>query len=277
MKITEYIQFRDEEEIISNISEYDSNGNLTEEVDYDDNGEQQSKIIHQYNTDNQIIRTEQYYTEDELIDITETLYSEGEIAQKIISFPDDSKTFEHYKRSENSLEIVTEDEDGEFEGSTLRNFDNGLTTELIRINFMKKKDSHLKYEYNDKQQLIKVRELNAKGKTEKAYAFKYDNFGNRICEDELDRKERLLNRTVHKFEEDRLLETQAPNYSLQIEYEDKRPIKETLINPDGSQDVTLYKYNSEHQKEQEIVYKIPYGEAFNKDFWAYTKRFKHES
>ncbi len=276
MKITEYTLFRDEEAVVSNISKYDSKGNLIEEIDYDDFGKSQSAIINQYNSDNQLIKVEQYGIDNEMIDVTEIIYSDGEISQKIISFPDDSKTFEHYRRSENSLEIVTEDEDGEFEGSVLRKLTNGLTTELIRINFMKKQDSHLINEYNEKQQLIKVKELNAKGKLERAYAFKYDDYGNRICEDELDRKERLLSRTVHKFEEDRLLETQAPNYSIKIEYENKQPIKEMITNPDGSVDITNYKYNDNKQKIEEIVYQIPYGEAFDERFLAYTKRFVYE-
>jgi len=277
MKVTEYTQYRGEEEIITRIEEQDSKNNIIEEIDFDQEGQMLLKTTYKYNNQDKAVEITQYDEENNLIEKKSIEFDEkGKKSGSIIEFPDLSITKETQTINGNSILIKTEDEDGEFEGSVeyITN-EEGLTTEVIRTNFMNKVDSKVLYEYNDAKQNIKITEQDAKGYFIKSYIFDYDENGNKTLEDELDKKNRVLDRKLYKYESDLLTSIKTANGSIYYHYDNKNLIKEERLNPDSSSEITIYNYEN-NRIVSEKQYNIPHGETVEETFLSVSKRYIYE-
>lgn len=277
MKITEYTSHQDADEITSRIAEHDEQGNITLEIDFDDNGQQLLKSTNTYDTDNRLITSTQFDEEEQFIEKKQFEYDEnGKLILTITDFPDGSISKESQKIEGQSRLIITEDEDGDFEGSVEYLMDeNGLTKELIRTNFMNKVDSILVYEYDNKQQVTKVLEQDPKKRFIKAYVFYYDELGNRTIEEEQNKKGKPTSRTVHTYEGTHLISSKAAEGSVYYTYEDDLIVKEEQLSPDGSSDVIIYEYE-DAKKTSEKHYSIPQGENTEEMFLVMAKRYLYE-
>lgn len=277
MKITEYTSHQNAEEITSRITEQDEQGNITLEIDFDDDGQQILKSTNSYNADNKIVSSKQVDEEEALIEKKQFEYDEnGKLILSITEFPDGSISKESQKVDGQSRLLITEDEDGEFEGSVeyIMN-ENGKTKELIRTNFMNKVDSILVYEYNDKQQVTKVLEQDPKKRFIKSYVFVYDELGNKTIEEEQNKKGKPTSRTVHTYTGTNLISSKAAEGSVYYTYENDLIVKEEQLSPDGSSDVVVYEYE-DTKKMSEKHYSIPQGETTEDMFLVMAKRYLYE-
>ena len=277
MKITEFTKYQNEEEKISHIETLDHNKNITEEIDFDDYGNQINKTVYTYNEQNKANLVIQYDEDNQLIEKKNIDYdNNGKEESVTTEFPDGSISKEYRKKEGNSITIITEDEDGEFEGSIQHIIDeNEMTKELIRTNFMNKVDSKLVYEYDDKKQATRILEQDPKGRFLRGFSYQYDENGNRTTENELNKKNQVIARTTHKYEGSNLISSQAADQSVYYHYENNQVIKEERLNPDGSSDII--KFNFQNNKiNTEKHFNIPQGEATDESFLMLTKRYLYE-
>lgn len=275
MKVTAYIQYTESEETKAHIAIYDENQLLIEDTDFDENGLQIHKTSYQYNSEQGITKMVQFDEQNELIQDIETVYNGKDKQLNTIHFPDGSISFERYIKENNTLNIITEDEDGEFEGSILHILDeNGLSKEIVRTNFMNKVDTRLLYEYDDRKQITKITEQDAKGHFLRANAYGYDESGNTITEDNLNKKGEIIARVLHKYENGNLISTQTANDSAYFIYENDLLIKEEKLNPDGSSDIITFEY-TDGLISFEKHYSIPQGEEIIENFLIFTKRYEY--
>ena len=277
MKITEYTQYRDGNEIITRIEERDSNNNIIEEIDFDQEGQQLIKSTYKYNKNNKAVEIIQFDEDNNLIEKKTIEYTDDEKEHSsVIEFPDASLTKEIRIINGNSTLIKTEDEDGEFEGSIeyISNNDK-LVTEVIRTNFMNKIDSKVLYEYNEAKQNIKIIEKDGKGYFIKAYTFAYDENGNKIREEELDKKDRILDRKIFNYDTNRLISIKSASDSVYYHYDNKNIVKEERLNPDSSSDIVITDYDGDKIKTEKL-YSIPHGETIEESFLSVSKRYIYE-
>jgi YD repeat-containing protein len=275
MKTTEYTNYNDVE-IVTLEQIFDENNNIVEDINYDEEGHQILKVINEYNQENQLVKQVQLDENNELIEEKNFTYLDGKPNEIHSHFPDGSTSTEKYLRNNDKVEIITEDEDGEFEGSLQHILnEKGLTKELIRTNFMNKVDTRLQYEYNEQGLLTQVTEQDAKGRFIRAYGYKYDASGNRITEDELNKKGKLTSRIVHKYENEKLISTITAASSKHFHYEGDKLIKEEQLNPDGSADIIEYEYQEE-RKLSEKHYNVPHGDNIAEGFLVLSKRYTYE-
>ena len=277
MKITEYTKYQEQEEVCSRIEELDSNHNIIEEIDFDESENQQLRITYEYNQKNKATLIIQYDEDNQLIEKKSISYNEeGKVELTTIEFPDGSLSKEKKVKEGNSITLITEDEDGEFEGSVQHILDEkGLTKELIRTNFMNKVDSRLQYEYDDNKNTRKVIEQDPKGRFMKAYAFSYDENGNRTIEEELNKKDKIVARTIHKYDGSHLISSKTADESVYFHYQEDHMIKEERFNPDGSSDIIKFEYN-DNKIISEKHFNIPQGEATEDIFMIMSKRYEHQ-
>ena len=277
MKITELTKYQDSEEIISRIEIRDEKGQISEEIDFNDDGQQLLRVTYKYNEKGQTFHITQYDEEDNWIEKKAISYNEDDkISSTIIEFPDGSITKESQQKEGNIITITTEDEDGEFEGSLEHTInEKGLTTKLVRTNFVGKVDSVLLYEYDEQGNTTKLVEQDAKGHFIRGFAYLYDENGNRIAEDEINKKGKTISRTIHKYEEERLKSTISASESTHFYYENDLLIKEETLQPDGSADVIVKEYDNTNIL-VEKHYSIPQGETPQDMFLMMSKRYLYE-
>lgn len=278
MKITEFTKYPGETEIISRIEIHDTNNNITEEIDFDEKGQQLLKITSSYNDIQKPITTSQFDEDNNLIEKKTIEYnSEGKEISSRIEFPDGSLTIETINKKGNSVIITTEDEDGEFEGSIEHILNNeDMTKELIRTNFMGKIDSRLVYEYDENKNTSKIIEQDPKGRFIKAYAYKYNEFGKKIIEEELDKKDRPLSRIIHKYEGNKIKSTITASETTHYYYENNNIIKEEVLQPDGSADIIVRTFDKD-KLISEKQYSNPQGESLEEQFLSVEKRYLYEN
>jgi len=276
MKITTFTKYPNEEEIVSRIEIRDKSNNIIEEIDFDDNGQQILRITYEYDAEGKLLTSTQHDEDNQLIEKKTIHYdTKGAKIGSETVFPDNSITKEIIKKDGNTISIITEDEDGEFEGSEERILtENGLTKQLTQTNFMNKITALYEYEYDEKNQMIKAVEKDERKKFLKAYAFSYDEEGNKIVEEELNKKGKIINRVIHKYENNRICQTKAAEGTTNFYYENDSLLKEETLNPDGSADIIQYIYNNQ-QLIQEKHYNIPQGEETHEDFLQKQIRYEY--
>ena len=277
MKITEFTKYREGNENISRIEERDLNNNITEEFDFDQEGQLLIKSTYKYNDKNKVIEIAQFDEDNNLIEKKTIEFDDNnKELSSIIEFPDASLTKESRIIDGNSTLIKTEDEDGEFEGSVEYISNNeDLVTEVIRTNFMNKVDSKVFYEYNDIKQNVKVIEKDGKGYFIKAYSFAYDKNNNKIREEELDKKDRILDRKIFNYDADLLSSIKSASDSVYYHYKNNNIIKEERLNPDSSSDIVISDYEGDKIKTEKL-YSIPHGETIEEGFLSVSKRYIYE-
>ena len=250
---------------------------LIEEIIFDDDAQQIHRTINEYDKQNRIIHSIQYDENNKLIEDKKNFFIESnkEVYSETL-FPDNSITKEYRERSENKLLIKWTDEDDEFEGSEERILnEKGLTIQLIQTNFMNKITAFYEYEYDEKDQMIKAVEKDDRKKFLKAYAFTYDNEGNKTVEEELNKKDKIISRIIHQYENDKIIKTKATEGDTHFYYNNELLIKEETLNPDGSANVIVYSYNENKDITEEKHYDISQGNEIQEYFLQKQIRYEY--
>lgn len=277
MKITEFILYPEQEESISRVQVLDDQKNIIEEIDFDESGNQLLKVCSQFNEFKKATEIIQYDEFNELIEKKNIEYNqEQKVESTIIEFPDGSLSKEIRVKEDNSVTIKTVNEDDEFEGSVQNILDSkDQVIEQIITNFMNKVDSRMFYEYNDKGETSKIIKKDPKGRFLKAYTFAYDESGNKIREEELNKKEQIIDRVIHQYEAQNLISSKSANESVYYQYENNELIKEEHLNPDGSSNIINFKHQN-NQLISEKHYNVPQGNATEDSFLVLQKRYLYE-
>ena len=140
---------------------------------------------------------------------------------------------------------------------------------------MNKITAFYEYEYDEKDQMIKAVEKDDRKKFLKAYAFTYDNEGNKTVEEELNKKDKIISRIIHQYENDKIIKTKAAEGDTHFYYNNELLIKEETLYPDGSANVIVYSYNENKDITEEKHYDISQGNEIQEYFLQKQIRYEY--
>ncbi|MBN2667717.1 MAG: hypothetical protein JXR60_00695 [Bacteroidales bacterium] len=275
MTITEYSKYSDQAEFVSEIKIYDQLNRLIEEQQFHE-GELVHKTIQSYFEDGTLHRTKTWDEDGILIIDKENNYSDGQIQLVKSAFPDGSLNYEKHNYSTNQVEVISEDEDGEFDGKIIYDLNTkGQNIAVTRFNYLNKIDSKHLYEYNEQGLVSKIMEVDAKNKPIKGVAYAYNEAGKTTIEALLNRKEQVVDRMIHEYNDGLLIKTSSQERETRYEYENQHLISELQLHPDGSADIITYQYEN-NRLILEKHYQNPHGQAISEDYLILTKRFEYQ-
>ncbi len=245
MKIKEYTKYIDSDEVLTGTEIYDSKNRKTSDLIFDINGNQEIRIDYIFEEDENFEKILNFDENNNLIEEKIIHYNNDKKTIKTqSSFPDGSLTINTYDRTENRLFIKSEDENGDFEGSTERFFDNNSNLlEYIQINDFEKKEKHVLNKYDNNGYLIQSDEKDERGKPLASYKFSLDEKGNCILEEKFNNKGKSLEKTSFQYDENgNIIKSRSTNANINYEYANNKLVREERIGVDGIRHITFYNF-----------------------------------
>ncbi len=162
IKSSKEFRLSGEDKILIKHEEFDQNGNMLSRIFYDE-GTVSGKEIRQFNADNKVVNYKEFLSDTELsVESVFSYNNDGKLIQeeKIFVHAGGYKSFVKYAYNNDTEIILTEDEDGEFEGKIEKIYNSKKQlTESKTINEHGKIDTHFLLEYDDNERIIKKTEL----------------------------------------------------------------------------------------------------------------------
>lgn len=188
---------------ISNIKEFDRNGNLVLEADFSGPGLPESKIVNLYDDQNRLIEKKQYTEGDELADHQVFFRNQdGQLLKTEVHYPDGSKSIIVEKTDGRKSETIEEDEDGELESKEVNHFNKDGLVELRELyDFNHNLVEAYTFEYNEAKQLVRRDQLDRKKKLFLYTLFEYDQKGRNTKRANFNRKGKLSDFLAVEFDE----------------------------------------------------------------------------
>ncbi|MEA3444398.1 MAG: hypothetical protein U9R19_06680 [Bacteroidota bacterium] len=252
----------------SSYLEYNKNGNITCVAQYMPDGEVESKTISEYDENNRLIRQSEYFSEDEISEKAEYIRDEKGVLLEIKkNYADGSESTLSYRRSENTLTITTNDEDGELDEKEVVVFDANENIILKEIyDYNNKLQEKYENEFDEKGHLVKQTEFTSGGMFSLTSELKYDDEGRVLSQVSYNNKKELTHKLIFKYDDKgRVVEQHVSNaYVMKTEYDDENHSQfETRTNIQGMVDIEKFSQFDEHGnilEEQEgfIVTKYEY-------------------
>lgn len=204
--LTEKREEEPEKWIQRSITEYDEKGNITLDIIFDQNSHVEEKTISTYDENGQLLERTSYLSEDEIGERVKFSYNaDQKLVGEEITYADGSVSFKTYQKNNKVIEAIIKDEDGDFEGREIYQYnekdlleekvtydedalieeriinqfdENQLLTQQIIYGRADEFVSRKIYKYDQKQNPVEIISTSEKGEIISHHKLFYNEFGN---------------------------------------------------------------------------------------------------
>jgi hypothetical protein len=245
-----------EHDFLSSLNQFDAKGNVVEEVSYSEANVIESKSSFIYDNEGHLLEETTWLDEEEISDKKKYTYNEeGKIRWIEIEYSDGSKSTHSIEYSDKLIKLTITDENGEFDGSETRKFDeNGNIIELTKIDSDGETEQKFISEYDEKQNLISNIEFDRDGDIRVKRHYEYDEKNRRIIDTGYNLSDEInYTRTYTYNDADQLVEETVNDYTIIYEYDDKgKDTRQITYNNKEIESIKLFRYTEDGLLDEEI-------------------------
>jgi len=243
---------------IRSLIRFDKNDNMVEDSVFLSNGTLESRNTYSYNERNQLIEHSVFSNEEEISEKTLTHYDKDNIVKQEVIYGDGSLSIKTFTKTNNILNAIITDEEGEYEGKEIQIFNSkGQVIEECIYDENDTVQEKIIRQYDEAGHVVLRIEYGMEEEFRSKRIFEYDNNGNPVMVIDLNDADEVIHRRSSSFDENNnVVKENIDGYVLLYTYDDKNQrIKEEILDPYGNTETfTEYIYDDEKRIQQSISY-----------------------